>query len=185
MPVYGLLAAIDGHLAATFSDVAVIGISHFAGTVDDASHDGNDHILEVTGPLLHGLERLLQIVHRPSATGAGDVFRTIEPAPAGLKEFVRKIGGEGGFQIREGDRVDRMVQQRLPEIAGRFKDDLLARREAGSDGAIPGRGVAVREILCYWKFILRRFRKRNPHGISNSFLQQRGNGRCKMQLRAH
>ena len=35
---YALLSAVDAHTARTRTDIAVIGIRHLSGTIDDASH---------------------------------------------------------------------------------------------------------------------------------------------------
>ena len=73
--VNDFLAAVEGDFVWTDTDVAVVGIRHFAGTVDDAAHDSNFDAFEVLGALADPCGRFLQVKQRSSTAWTTDIFR--------------------------------------------------------------------------------------------------------------
>ena len=82
------LADVKIHFAGRAADVAEICIRHFAGTVHDASHDGDLHALEVQRGGFDFRRRGLQIEQRPSAGWAGDVISLENPRARCLQDVV-------------------------------------------------------------------------------------------------
>ena len=68
------LAAVEGYFALAHAHVAVVGVGHFAGAVDDAAHNADFDALEVVGALANHGGSLLQVEERAAAAGAANVF---------------------------------------------------------------------------------------------------------------
>jgi len=80
-------ADVEIHFAGPAADVAKIRIGHFAGTVHDASHDGDLYAIQVRGGCFDFRRCGLQIEQRPSAGRARDVI-SLEDARAGCLQDV-------------------------------------------------------------------------------------------------
>ena len=91
-----LLAFVDRDFAVAFADVAPVGVCHFARTVDDAAHYGDDHAFEVFCTAFYFFECAFEVVHRAAATRAGDVFRSVETSAGSLHEFICDVAQEVG-----------------------------------------------------------------------------------------
>ena len=84
MPQDGVFFTVERNLAGAFAHIAVVGIGHFSGAVDNAAHDGNHHILEAGSSGLYLVKGVFQVVQRAAAARTGNVLRFVETAPAGL-----------------------------------------------------------------------------------------------------
>ncbi len=82
---YALLSAVDAHTARTRTDIAVIGIRHLSGTVDDASHHPYLESDKMSSGFLYLMQSTLQIEKSASATGARDIFGLCHAHSRGLK----------------------------------------------------------------------------------------------------
>ena len=120
MPKDGVFFSVKGHLAETFSHVAVVGIGHLSGTVDYAAHDGYDNVLEMGRALLDLVEGGLEVVEGSAATGACNVLRLIETAPAGLHYLVFEVF------VLNGNVIDLMVKKGSAPVAGGLEERFFA-----------------------------------------------------------
>ena len=84
------LAAIEGDAVATGADVTVVGVCHLAGTVDDATHDGDLETGQVRRSGFHFFDGVLKVEHGASATRAGDILRFIYTHARGLEDVLAK-----------------------------------------------------------------------------------------------
>ena len=84
MPEDGFFFAVERHFAGAFAHIAVVGIGHFSGTIDDTAHYGNHHVLETGRGCLYLVKGVFEVVQRATTPRAGDVLRLVETAPAGL-----------------------------------------------------------------------------------------------------
>ena len=84
MPEDGVIFTIQGYKAGAFSYIAVICICHFTRAVHYAAHDGNYHVLETGRSFLYLIKGVFQVIFGASASGACNVLRLVETAPAGL-----------------------------------------------------------------------------------------------------
>lgn len=73
--LHARFAFIQADLSPSGSHIAVVGIRHFAGTVDNAPHDADLHAHQMGSSGFDTRNRFFQIVQRPSATRTGDIFR--------------------------------------------------------------------------------------------------------------
>src|SRR5271169_4952569 len=69
----GGFADVEVDLAGRAADVAEVGIGHFAGAVDDATHDGDLDALEVVGRFADFRRGGLEIEERAATGGTRDV----------------------------------------------------------------------------------------------------------------
>ena len=83
-----LLAAIEGDFASAGTDVAIVGIGHFARAVDDAAHDADLQAHEVARGRFDAPDGVLQVVERAAAAGTGDVLGLGEFYAGSLKDGV-------------------------------------------------------------------------------------------------
>lgn len=81
-----LLTFIYRDPARAGTDVAIVGISHLTGPIDDASHNSYLESFQVGCVCFYFRQCLLEVEKCPSATGAGDVFRLRDPESGGLKD---------------------------------------------------------------------------------------------------
>jgi len=116
-----VFADVEVYFARGATDVAEIGVGHFAGAVHDAAHDGEFHAFEMAGFGADALSGGLQVEEGASARGAGDVFGFRDARAGALEdvvgEFRRKHGVGFGFDA--------------DEVA-----DAVAEEGAGEDGGI-------------------------------------------------
>ena len=91
--LHDLAAFVEGYLACAGAHIAVVGVGHLAGSVDDAAHDADFDAFEVVGASFDLLERLLDIVLGAAAGGTGDVFALADACADGLEDVV----GHGDF----------------------------------------------------------------------------------------
>ncbi|MFM1944159.1 MAG: hypothetical protein RI897_3141 [Verrucomicrobiota bacterium] len=88
------------------SDVAEVGIGHFAGAIDDAAHDGDFDSFEVVGACFDVGGDGLEVEESSAAAGAGDVIGFEATAAAGLEDIVGESeGGSGGGFSAEEDGI--------------------------------------------------------------------------------
>ena len=71
---YASFAAIQAHLAATCSHVAVVCIGHLAGSVDDAAHDADFQAGQMRRSRLNSRDGVGQIVQGATTAGARYIF---------------------------------------------------------------------------------------------------------------
>ena len=83
-----LLSSVERYLATSCSDVTVIGVSHFAGTIDNAAHNANLQTNQVAGSGFYARDGFLQVVQRSATARARDVFRLGEFDAGSLKDGV-------------------------------------------------------------------------------------------------
>ncbi len=67
-------ALVEGDAARSGAHLAVVGVGHLAGTVDDAAHHADAEVFQVRRAGLDVGEGLLDVVERAPARRAGDVF---------------------------------------------------------------------------------------------------------------
>ena len=67
-----LLTLIEADTPGSSTDIAIIGISHLTGAVDDASHHPDFEVCQVGRGLLYTLDGGLEVKHGSAATWAGD-----------------------------------------------------------------------------------------------------------------
>ena len=114
-----LTAFVKGYLASALAHVAVVGVGHLAGAVDDAAHDAYLQPFEVLGTGLDLLQGFLDVVLRASAGGTSDVFALADTCPHGLQDvvgngdFLHGIFGEG-----DTDGVANAVDKQRPDACG-------------------------------------------------------------------
>ena len=76
--LYALLCLVEGYLATGGTNVAIVGICHFARAVDDTPHDGYLQAFEMSRGGLDLVDGAFEVVKRAAATGARDVLRLDE-----------------------------------------------------------------------------------------------------------
>lgn len=84
--------SVERDFAAGGADIAVIGVGHFAGAVDDAAHDGDIEAFEVAGGVADLVEHGGEIELCASARRASDIFDLGFSEVHGLEDFV--AGGD-------------------------------------------------------------------------------------------
>ena len=101
------------------TDVAEIGIGHFAGAIDDAPHDGDFYALEMSGRLLNFSGGGLEIKERASATRASDIV-SFEGASAGGLEEIKAHSQEltGAIPADETDGIADPIAKEGAEMRG-------------------------------------------------------------------
>src|SRR5580692_10224414 len=73
-PFYDILAFIECNLTWSAAYIAEIGVCHFPGAVDDATHDSDLHAFQVVGHAPDLFRRFLEIEQGPATGGTGNVF---------------------------------------------------------------------------------------------------------------
>ena len=121
-----LFASIEGDALSSGSHVAVIGVRHLTGTVDDTAHDGNLETFILRGCFLHFRNGFLEIEERTSATRAGDILRLINTHARGLQDILAQ---EIEFRLRE-IRIDQRQYRclELPKQTSALRCGLQAER---------------------------------------------------------
>ena len=69
-----LLAAVERNLSTCSTHIAIIGIGHFAGAVNNTAHDTNLQALEVSCSSLYARQGSLQVIHCTATTGTGNIL---------------------------------------------------------------------------------------------------------------
>ena len=109
--------------------VAVVGVGHLAGAVDDAAHDADAQVFQMRRARLDVGEGLFDVVERAAARGAGDVFGMREAHARGLQDrqldFADRIFREA--RRADPDAVGQPVQQQGPQIGGGLHGEGLQR----------------------------------------------------------
>ena len=85
---YGCLADIEVDLARGATDIAEVGVGHFAGAVYDAAHDGDFHAFEVAGGCFDSRGGCLEVEKGAAAAWAGDIVGFENADPSGLEGVV-------------------------------------------------------------------------------------------------
>ena len=85
-----LFGTIERYLATTGTDIAIVGIGHFARTIDDTPHNANLQTYQIFGGSFNLSDGLLQVVERASAARARDIFGLGEFDAGGLENAVGK-----------------------------------------------------------------------------------------------
>ena len=176
-----------------FPDIAPVGICHLARSVHDASHDCYHGAFEMGSLCLDFFECCLEVIHRPAASWACDVFRLVESPSCGLHKFIREILPDTGCRdvhldtilIQEGafdgDFVQVLVKEPLSEVTGHVHEQgFIGRGVVARDGP-PARHrnrchgrhdltvISGSKILCYRNFRFRILGKGNSNRISYPF----------------
>ena len=117
---HGGLADVEVDLVRGTADVAEIGVRHFAGTVDDATHDGNSNALEMAGGGADFLCGVLEIEQGAAAAWAGDVVGLEDAGAGGLQDVVGEPQRLAGCRFAtDEDRIaDAVTQQRADVLRG-------------------------------------------------------------------
>ena len=85
---HNLFAFVEGYFSTTLTHIAIVGVGHLAGAVDDATHDADFHPFEVLCAGFDLLEGLLDVVLGAATGGAGDVFALADAGADGLEDVV-------------------------------------------------------------------------------------------------
>jgi len=102
MVLHTFLAHIEVDFAGGAADITKVGVSHFTGTVNDATHDGNLNALEMGGLFFDPIKNDLQIEKGATAAGTGDVFGLGHAVSCCLQDVVGKFEGvPGGCAIAD------------------------------------------------------------------------------------
>ena len=85
---YTLFGAIERDLTTSRTDIAIVGISHLTGTVDDTTHDTDLQAYKILRSGFDLGDGFLEVVERAPTTWAGDVFGLGELHSCGLQNTV-------------------------------------------------------------------------------------------------
>lgn len=119
--------SVEGDFASGGSDVSVVGVGHFSGAVDDASHDGDVEAFEVAGGVPDFIEDGGEIEFSASARGAGDVFDLGFAEAAGLEDFVADGDFvDGVFGEADSDGVADSFHEEGCDSGGGFDAGVLS-----------------------------------------------------------
>ena len=124
-----LLALIQADASCRGTDVAVVGVGHFARSVDDTAHDTDFQVFEVGRRLLHAVHCRLQVKHRPAAARARDELRLADALTRrlqdgkGIAHHLGMIMASGSLQP---DAVGTAVQQHGTQVGTRLDLQPLA-----------------------------------------------------------
>ena len=104
----------------------------------------------MAGPRFHCFEGRLEVVHGPSAAGAGHVFGFIKTPAGSLEQLVGQIGSQsGGIDIHgrscfipigsgKGNFIQLFIQQAFAKIASGVQQQTLTGRSlVGGHGLFP------------------------------------------------
>src|SRR5436190_4538952 len=122
------------------ADVAEIGIGHFAGSVDDATHDGDLHALEMTGLLADALRRRLQIEECAATAWTRDEFGFRNSRPRALQDIEGQFRGANRIEFGfDADQIAVAVAQEAAREKGGL--DQFGKKAVVAGDRTPG-GVA-------------------------------------------
>ena len=120
---------IEGDAPGSRPHVAVIGVGHLAGAVDDAAHHPDTQVFQMPRAFLDAGERPLQVVKRTAAAGTGDVFGAAETHACRLQDhplhLLQLPLPEPGSD--DTDAVSQPVQEQRPEVGRRLYRQRLER----------------------------------------------------------
>ena len=86
-----LLSTIEADLSSTCTHIAIVGIGHLTGSVDDTSHDTNLQTYQMTGSSLNLGNSLLKVVECTSAARTRDILSLGEFYTRSLQNAVSKV----------------------------------------------------------------------------------------------
>ena len=131
--LHALLAAVEADLAGAGAHVAVVGVGHLAGAVDDAAHDGYLEALHLAGGRLDARYGGAQVVEGAPAARATDILRAADPLARGLedRELEREHSGGrhavglGGLRVEEAEAIDEAVEEQRTRVGRALYLDIL------------------------------------------------------------
>src|SRR5690606_735527 len=74
IPLHDFFATVQGDFVRPGTDIAIIGIGHFSGAIDNAAHDPDFESLEVVGRVAEELSGFLQVKEGTSTAWTGDIL---------------------------------------------------------------------------------------------------------------
>src|SRR5690554_4473622 len=143
--LYDLLLLVQGYFVVSGTHVTVVGVGHFARTVDDASHDADLNAFEVRSSGADHGRGFLKVEKRAAARGTGDVLRFADAGPRSLQNAERQ-GGEftGRHEIGyDTDTVAETVDHERPEVGGGRETKAILVFFGGVTRGFHGRCVGV------------------------------------------
>ena len=119
------LADVEIDFAGRAADVAEIGVGHFAGPIDDASHDGDLHAFQMQGGCFNFRGRGLQIEQRSSAGWAGHIISFENPRAGRLQNVVGQTERlSRRFLALNQNRVADAVAEQRADVGGSGEKSL-------------------------------------------------------------
>ena len=97
--LYTFFLTVETDLSTTGTYIAVVGIGHLSGAIDNTAHNSNLQALHIFRGFLDALDSGAQVIERAATTGAGDIF--------GLGEFYT-----GGLEYGIGERREERGERR-------------------------------------------------------------------------
>src|SRR3984957_10410347 len=85
-PFDDILAFIECNLACSAAYITEIGVCHFSGAVDDATHDRDLYAFQMVRDRPNPCGRLLEVEESTTTAGTGDIFRSRDPGPRSLQD---------------------------------------------------------------------------------------------------
>ena len=133
-----LLAPVETDFTTGGTDVAVVGIGHFAGAVDDAAHDGDLEPDKVGRGGLDAGYGSLEVVERTATAGTTDVLGAGGADAGGLEDgegdVVTPGSRDGLLAGRSGgpkhEAVCQPVEEERSGLGGSFEHEVLGFLEA-------------------------------------------------------
>lgn len=118
---------VEGDAPGSGAHVAVVGVGHLAGAVDDAAHDADFEIFQMRRARLDLRQRPLDVVERAAARGAGDVFGMREAYARRLQDHQLHVAQLGLREavVEDADPVGQPVQKERPQVAAAFTANVV------------------------------------------------------------